>query len=31
LDKHDSWKAIGYQPPQWRKGIIDSTRELMNA
>ena len=31
LDKHSSWKAIGYQPPHWREGIIDSTRELMNA
>jgi len=31
LDKHDSWNAIGYRPPHWRKGIIDSTRELMNA
>lgn len=31
LDKHESWNAIGYLPPHWRKGIIDSTRELMNA
>jgi len=31
LDKHDSWNAIGYLPPHWRKGIIDSTHELMNA
>jgi len=31
LDKHDSWAAIGYVPPHWRKGIIDSTHELMHA
>ena len=31
LDKHESWNAIGYLPPHWRKGIIDSTHELMNA
>jgi dTDP-4-dehydrorhamnose reductase len=31
LDKSDSWNAIGYLPPHWRTGIIDSTHELMNA
>jgi len=31
LDKHESWNAIGYLPPHWRQGIIDSTHELMNA
>lgn len=31
LDKHDSWNAIGYLPPHWRRGIIDSTHEFMNA
>jgi len=31
LDKHESWAAIGYLPPHWRQGIIESTHELMNA
>lgn len=31
LDKHESWKAIGYIPPHWRQGIVASTRELLNA
>lgn len=31
LDKHESWNAIGYLPPHWRVGIVDSTHELMNA
>jgi dTDP-4-dehydrorhamnose reductase len=31
LDKHESWTAIGYLPPHWRQGIIDSTYEIMNA
>lgn len=31
LDKHESWNAIGYLPPHWRQGIIDSTHELLNA
>jgi dTDP-4-dehydrorhamnose reductase len=31
LDKHDSWNAIGYAPPHWRTGIIDSTHEIMDA
>jgi dTDP-4-dehydrorhamnose reductase len=31
LDKSESWNAIGYLPPHWRTGIIDSTHELMNA
>jgi dTDP-4-dehydrorhamnose reductase len=31
LDKHESWTAIGYLPPHWRKGVIDSTHELLNA
>ena len=31
LDKHDSWRAIGYTPPHWRVGVAASTRELMNA
>ena len=30
LDKHASWKAIGYEPPHWRHGVIASTLELMN-
>ncbi len=31
LDKHDSWRAIGYTPPHWRVGVAASTRELLNA
>jgi len=31
LDKHDSWRAIGYTPPHWRDGVVASARELMNA
>jgi dTDP-4-dehydrorhamnose reductase len=31
LDKSESWNAIGYLPPHWRTGIVDSTHELMNA
>ena len=31
LDKHESWKAIGYVPPHWRHGIVASIRELLNA
>ncbi len=31
LDKHDSWRAIGYMPPHWRVGVAASTRELLNA
>src|SRR5262249_51598204 len=31
LDKHDSWRAIGYTPPHWRVGVSASTRELMHA
>jgi dTDP-4-dehydrorhamnose reductase len=31
LDKHDSWRAIGYTPPHWRVGVAASTRELINA
>ena len=31
LDKHDSWEAIGYEPPHWRVGIIDSVHEMTNA
>jgi dTDP-4-dehydrorhamnose reductase len=31
LDKSESWNAIGYLPPHWRTGVIDSTHELLNA
>jgi dTDP-4-dehydrorhamnose reductase len=31
LDKHDSWRAIGFVPPHWRDGVIASTHELLNA
>lgn len=31
LDKHDSWRAIGYTPPHWRHGIVATTHELLNA
>jgi len=31
LDKHDSWRAIGFVPPHWREGVVASTRELLNA
>ena len=31
LDKHESWRAIGYVPPHWRDGVIRSTSELLNA
>jgi dTDP-4-dehydrorhamnose reductase len=31
LDKHESWDAIGFLPPQWAVGIIESTHELINA
>jgi dTDP-4-dehydrorhamnose reductase len=31
LDKHDSWRSIGYTPPHWRHGVIASTLELLNA
>lgn len=31
LDKHGSWKAIGYVPPHWRDGVIASTMELLHA
>jgi dTDP-4-dehydrorhamnose reductase len=31
LNKHESWSAIGYLPPHWRHGVVDSTHELMNA
>jgi dTDP-4-dehydrorhamnose reductase len=31
LEKHVSWNAMGYVPPHWRNGIIESTHELMNA
>jgi dTDP-4-dehydrorhamnose reductase len=31
LDKHDSWRALGYVPPHWRDGVIRSTSELLNA
>lgn len=31
LDKSESWNAIGYLPPHWRMGVIDSTHELLNA
>ena len=30
LDKHDSWRAIGYLPPHWREGVVRSTSELLN-
>lgn len=31
LDKHDSWRVIGFVPPHWREGVIASTQELLNA
>jgi dTDP-4-dehydrorhamnose reductase len=31
LDKHDSWRAIGFVPPHWREGVFASTHELLNA
>jgi dTDP-4-dehydrorhamnose reductase len=31
LDKHESWDAIGFLPPHWAAGIIESTHELINA
>ena len=31
LDKHDSWRAFDYTPPQWAHGVADSVRELINA
>lgn len=31
LDKHESWRAIGYTPPHWRHGVIATTHELLNA
>ncbi len=31
LDKHDSWRAIGFVPPHWREGVVASTHELLNA
>jgi dTDP-4-dehydrorhamnose reductase len=31
LDKHDSWRTIGFLPPHWRVGVAASTRELRNA
>ncbi len=30
LDKHASWRAIGYVPPHWRHGVVASTLELLN-
>ena len=31
LDKHGSWREIGYTPPHWRHGIVATTHELLNA
>jgi dTDP-4-dehydrorhamnose reductase len=31
LDKHESWRAIGFVPPHWREGVVASTHELLNA
>lgn len=31
LDKHSSWQSIGFTPPHWRDGVIESTRELLRA
>lgn len=31
LDKHDSWRAIGYTPPHWRHGVVATTHELLHA
>lgn len=31
LDKHDSWRAIGFVPPHWRDGVEASTQELLDA
>jgi dTDP-4-dehydrorhamnose reductase len=31
LDKHDSWRVIGFVPPHWREGVVASTYELLNA
>ncbi len=31
LDKHDSWRALGFVPPHWRDGVIQSTSELLDA
>jgi dTDP-4-dehydrorhamnose reductase len=31
LDKHDSWRTIGFVPPHWRDGVVASTREQLDA
>lgn len=31
LDKHASWRTIGFVPPHWRQGVIASTMEILNA
>ena len=31
LDKHTSWKRIGWIPPHWRIGVTASTGELLSA
>ena len=31
LDKHRSWRTIGWTPPHWRVGVAMSTRELLDA
>jgi dTDP-4-dehydrorhamnose reductase len=31
LDKHESWRAIGFTASHWRLGVIASTSELLNA
>jgi dTDP-4-dehydrorhamnose reductase len=31
LDKHDSWRAIGYTPPHWRHGVVATVHELLDA
>ena len=31
LDKHDSWRVIGYTPPDWVEGVTASVSELLHA
>ncbi|MBL0169359.1 MAG: dTDP-4-dehydrorhamnose reductase [Gemmatimonadaceae bacterium] len=31
LDKHSSWQSIGWTPPHWRVGVVDSVREILHA
>lgn len=29
LDKHDTWAGIGWTPPHWSIGVVDSVREYL--